>query len=118
MRVSSEWTWPESLDALRAAADSHRLLFENDAVRVLETRIAPRQTTPVHTHRWPGILYVLSIGHFVRRDPEGAVLVDTRGAGPLPSPGSAIWSDALPPHSLENVDTSRIHVIGVELKSS
>jgi hypothetical protein len=25
---------------------------------------------------------------------------------------------ALPPHSLENVDTSEIHVIGVELKST
>jgi hypothetical protein len=53
----------------------------------------------------------------VRRDPEGMVLVDTRG-GPLPLLGSAIWSDALPPHTLENVGTSKIQVIGVELKNS
>jgi hypothetical protein len=110
------WTWPESLDALQAAPESHRLLFENDAVRVLETIIAPRHMTPVHTHRWPGILYFLSIGHFVRRDVEGAVLVDTRG-GSLPPPGSAIWGDSLPPHTLENVDEAEIHVIGFELKS-
>jgi hypothetical protein len=113
-----EWSWPDSLDALKAAPESHRLLFENDAVRVLETTIAPRQTTPVHTHRWPGILYLLSIGHFVRRDANGATLVDTRRGGALPRPGSAIWSDALPPHTLENVDSSGIHVIGVELKRS
>ena len=111
------WTWPASLDALEAAPASHRLLFENDAVRVLETTIAPGETTPVHTHRWPGILYVLSFGHFVRRDADGAILVETREGGSVPQPGTAIWSSALPPHTLENVDTSEIHVIGVELKS-
>ena len=75
------WTWPDSLDALAAAPDSHHVLFENDVVRVLETRIAPGSTTQVHTHRWPGILYVLSFGHFVRRDGDGTLLVDTREGG-------------------------------------
>jgi hypothetical protein len=111
------WPWPDSLDALVAAADSHRRLFENDTVRVLETRIAPGETTQLHTHRWPGVLYILSRGDFVRRDGDGAVLVDTRGSGALPAPGAAIWSGSLPPHTLENVDTSEIHVIGVELKT-
>jgi hypothetical protein len=110
------WTWPDSLDAVEAAPASHRILFENDAVRVLETRIAPGETTQVHTHRWPGILYVLSFGHFVRRAGDGMLLLDTR-AGVVPQPGTALWSGALPPHTLENVDTSEIHVIGVELKS-
>jgi len=81
------WTWPDSLDALAAAPESHRRLFENDAVRVLETRIAPGETTEVHTHRWPGILYILSFGDFVRRDGDGLVLVDTRKGGEPPQPG-------------------------------
>ena len=114
--ATETWTWPASLDALAAAPDSHRLLFENDAVRVLETRIAPGQTTQLHTHRWPGILYILSFGDFVRRDSDGIVLVDSRSGGALPVPGTAIWSGALPPHTLENVDAADIHVIGVELK--
>jgi hypothetical protein len=109
-------SWPDSLDALVAAPESHRLIFENDVVRVLETRIAPGATTPVHTHRWPGVLYVLSFGHFVRRDDEGTVLVDSRDSGALPQPGAALWSAALPRHTLENVDTTEIRVIGVELK--
>jgi hypothetical protein len=45
------------------------------------------------------------------------VLVDTRNGGELPQPGTAIWSGSLTPHTLENVDTSEIHVIGVELKA-
>jgi len=111
------WTWPDALDALAAAPESHRSLFENESARVLETRIAPGETTQLHTHRWPGVLYVLSFGHFVRRDAAGTVLVDTRTGGALPAPGTAIWSGSLPPHTLENVDASEIHVIGVELKT-
>jgi len=110
------WTWPDSLDAAIAAPETHRVLFENDAVRVLETRIAPGETTRVHTHRWPGVLYVLSFGNFVRRDADGQLLVDTRG-GSIPAQGTAVWSDALAPHTLENVDSVDIHVIGVELKA-
>ena len=58
----------------------------------------------------------LSFGHFVRRDDQGAVMVDTREGGTLPEPGSALWTEPLAPHILENVDTAEIHVIGVELK--
>ena len=117
MRVNAEtWPWPDSLDALVAAPETHGLLFENDAVRVLDTRIGPGETTAVHTHRWPGVLYVLSVDHFVRRDGNGAVMLDTRVTGGLPQPGSAFWSDALPPHTLENVGSSEVWVIGFELK--
>ena len=54
------WEWPDSLDALVAAADFHRLVLETDDVRVLETTIGPGQTVPLHTHRWPSVLYVLA----------------------------------------------------------
>lgn len=112
----SDWMWPDSLDALTASPESHRLLFENDDVRVLETLIAPGETTPLHTHRWPGVLYVLSFGHFVRRDQDANVLVDSRATGSRPEAGAALSIAALPPHTLENVDTIEIRVIGFELK--
>jgi 3-hydroxyisobutyrate dehydrogenase-like beta-hydroxyacid dehydrogenase len=110
------WPWPDSLDALVAAPEHHLLLFENADVRVLETRIAPGGTTPVHTHRWAGPMYVRSFDHFVRRDGNGATLYDSRDGGDLPKPGSASWSPAFPPHSLENAGASAIDVITVELK--
>lgn len=110
------WEWPDSLDALVAAPEFHRLVFENDDVRVLDTRIGPGQTVPVHTHRWRSILYILSTGHFVRRDDEGSVLVDTRATDTLLEPGTAVWTAALPPHTFENVDGSEIRVLNIELK--
>ena len=46
-----EWEWPDSLDALLAAPRNHRLYFEHEDVRLLDTRIGPGETARVHTHR-------------------------------------------------------------------
>jgi len=110
------WVWPEELDALAAAAAHHMLLLENERVRVLETRIRGGETTAVHTHRWPNVQYVLSSPDFIRRDGEGAVLLDTRVAESRPEPPVTLWSEPLPPHSIENVGEADLHVIMVELK--
>lgn len=113
---SPAWPWPDSLDAMIAAPLHHTVLLENAHVRVLDTRIAPGQTVPLHTHRWSSVLYVLRWSDFVRRDHTGNVMVDTR-TQPSPSePPRVVWSGPLAPHSLENVGPSEIHVISVELK--
>jgi mannose-6-phosphate isomerase-like protein (cupin superfamily) len=113
---AESWRHRDSLDALMAAPGFHRVLFENDAVRVLEARIGPGETVPLHTHRWPSVLYVLASGHHVRRDGEGRVLGDTREAGAAPAPGTTMWITARPPHSVENVDDTEIRLLNVELK--
>ena len=109
------WEWPDELDALAAASEHHALLLENERVRVLETRIKAGETTAIHTHRWPNVQYVLSTSEFVRRDGAGAVLLDTRRAS-SPQPGATLWFEPLPPHSIENVGGTDLHVIMVELK--
>lgn len=76
--TASEWPWSESLDAMQATKNHHKVLLENDQVRVLEAWVAPGDTVPVHTHRWPGVIHVVSSSHFVRRDANGTVLVDSR----------------------------------------
>jgi hypothetical protein len=113
--MSNRQDWPDELDALVAAPLHHDLLFENEAVRVLGARIAPGQTVPLHTHRWPCALYILAWSDFVRRDAEGAVLLDTRISGKILQ-GSALWSGPLPPHTLENIGESVLHTLSVELK--
>jgi mannose-6-phosphate isomerase-like protein (cupin superfamily) len=110
----SDLAWPPELDALVAAPENHRLLLENDRVRVLDTEIAPGERTPLHTHRWPAVHYIVSWSDFVRRDANDATLVDTRGRGAL---SGAMWGPPLGPHSLENVGSRPIRVISVEVKS-
>jgi hypothetical protein len=50
--------WPPDLEAPRAAPAQHRVILENERVCVLDTRIAPGERTPVHTHRWPAVHHV------------------------------------------------------------
>src|ERR1700721_2786222 len=46
--------FPDGYDAVQAAPNSHRVVFENEFVRVLEiTMPAPGMTEPMHHHRWP-----------------------------------------------------------------
>ena len=114
------WPWDDALDALIASPDQHKLLFENDKVRVLDTHIAPGERTPVHTHRWSGVLYVLSWSQFVRYDDQGNILLDTRTVETMANPPTSLsmWSAVLPPHSFENVGTMPFHVISVEIKNN
>jgi hypothetical protein len=103
------------LDAMSAAPDHHSILLENDQVRVLDTKVAPGDRTPVHAHEWPAALYVLSWSDFVRRDAQGKVLADSRDR-PAPTLGSGLWIEPLPPHSVENVGSADLHIIAVEVK--
>ena len=111
------WRWPEELDALRAAPRQHGLMLENDRVRVLDTRVAAGETVPLHTHRWPAALYVVSWSDCVRRDETGAVVMDSRLAQRNPD-RIALWSPPLGPHTLDNVGVSELRVIVVELKDA
>jgi hypothetical protein len=114
--ASPQWSWPDELDAMIAAVAFHRNLFENDHVRFLEVIIRPGDFVPVHTHRWPSVVYVQSTSDFIRRDGQGRVLFDSRQAGALPTTPAIEWLGPLPPHSVENVGTSNVHLLTVELK--
>jgi mannose-6-phosphate isomerase-like protein (cupin superfamily) len=115
--MSSKEDWPDELDALIAAPEYHRLLFENEFVRVLDTNVPPGKMVPLHTHRWPSTLYILSWSDFVRRDGEGNVVVDSRNIS-KPAPGSAVRSEPLAAHTLENVGETELRVISVEMKTA
>jgi len=107
--------WPPELDGVIAASDHHKVLFENDEVRVIETIVQAGDTTPVHTHP-KTVMYVVSGSQFVRRDASDQVMVDTREQGESFVMPSVIWSDGTPPHVIENPGDEDLIVIGVELK--
>jgi quercetin dioxygenase-like cupin family protein len=104
------------LDAMAKAPDHHRVLLENDNVRVLDTKVASGERTPVHAHEWPAALYVLSWSDFVRYDPDGNVLVDSRTMTVKPGVGAALWTNPIGPHFVENVGQADLHILAIETK--
>ena len=116
--VRGAWPWPDSLDALRAAPDHHDVVLEDERVRVIRTHIAAGDLVPLHTHRWGGVAHLLSWSDFIRRDQEGKILFDSRTAGDRPAIPAVQWMPPLPPHTVENVGSSEILILIVELKSS
>ncbi|MGE5176841.1 MAG: hypothetical protein ACM3JJ_10755 [Hyphomicrobiales bacterium] len=110
------WVHDAALDAVVAAPGHHRLLLENDRVRVLHTRVGPGEKVPLHTHRWPAVYHVKSWSDFVRRNAAGEVMVDTRTASGVADMPPVVWLAPLEPHTLENVGDRDIDLVSIEVK--
>ena len=112
----SPWPYDDSLDALIADGKHHKLVMENERVRVLQTIIPPGAHTAVHTHRWPSVLYMLSVSDFLRYDDRGNVITDSRTAALPTPPGGAVYVPPMPPHSVRNIGLAEIRMLNVEWK--
>lgn len=111
-------SWPAELDAVIAAPENHKVLLENDHVRVLEVTLRPGEVEPLHSHRWPSVLHIQQAGHFLDRDAEGNVIFDSREAPPLELP-LTMWKGPEAPHSPVNLsEDTEIRLIRVELKQA
>ncbi len=118
---SSQWQWPESLDAVEAAPDSHHILLENDHVRVVEVEILPGEKEPTHTHRWPSVMLVDRAARIRYYDETEAVAFESDHRDPTEtarrSPPDIEWLEPEGPHAVENIDTVPYHAIRIELRS-
>lgn len=100
-----------NFDAVAVAPSSHRVLMEDDKIRVLRVEVAPGVTEPVHDHRWPSVMYfqqpqpityityklvngrpveteridapALKVSQTVRAEPEGLHAIKNRGSEPF-----------------------------------
>jgi hypothetical protein len=52
----------DSTDAVAAAPDHHKVILENDVVRVLEARVPLHSHEPPHTHPWASVFFEQTSG--------------------------------------------------------
>jgi hypothetical protein len=115
MTAGQPWAWPAEMDALLAAAGSHRVLLDSDRVRVLEVTIEPGTREPEHTHQAASVMIVDEPARI--RYYAGGILQFESRAHPEDPPGVRVrWMEPEGPHSVENIDHRRYHAIRVELK--
>jgi hypothetical protein len=103
------------MDALLAAPTSHRVLLENDRVRVLEVVIEPQTLEPEHTHRAASVMIVDEPAR-IRYYVGSAMQFESPEHSGAPPAVRVSWIEPEGPHSVENIDDRRYHAIRVELK--
>jgi len=99
---------PADLDPLKTAPDTHKLAFENAFVRVLEVRVPPGKTEPLHSHSRRVVVYLSDFD--TRVTEEGGKPQDH-----LRKAGLVRWSEPVV-HTVQNIGKTEGHVISVELK--
>ena len=103
MTKTDETEWPPHLDALIAAPANHRLLHEDDEVRVLEVTVQPGERENLHHHRWPSIMVVLARPNYRNFDAGGNEIPPAGG-----TPASPVLPRALrlPPQRLHAIEVA------------
>ncbi len=86
----------------------HKVLFENDRVRVLDVRIPPGETSEMHSHP-ASVVYALSSAQVEFSFPDG-----TRREVKIKE-GDVTWSDGTT-HEIKNIGVTPDWGIIVELK--
>lgn len=99
----------ENLDPVRLMPDTHKLVFENESVRVIESRVPPGATEPKHGHPHCVTVYLVDIDAEVKTFPDGRITRAHRAAG------TADWSEATV-HEVKNVGHTASHNFRVELR--
>jgi len=108
--------WPTTLDAPTAAPKNHRIVFENERVRVLDVVVDVGAREDLHAHCWPSFLYVFFRGKLRERDADGKVIREVSETPPSTAFPMTQWLESSAPHSIENMDSQPIHLLRVELK--
>ncbi len=102
--------FPDGYDAVQAAPNSHRVIFENTFVRVLEVTMPPvGKTEPLHHHRWPSFFLDWDTGgpspHVRYHRGDGTVVDQPSEPSPKhPGQWSVQWMKPEPLHAIETVE--------------
>jgi hypothetical protein len=116
-------SWDPALDAVVAAPKHHKVLFENDRLRVLEVTLEPNDEEPIHHHRWPSVFVFDQVkGPVNDFAPDGTQLPPNRdviraienwdGQGCL-----VVTMSPQPAGRVHNGSDTTIHGIRVEMKT-
>jgi quercetin dioxygenase-like cupin family protein len=111
----SPWPWPDSMDAVQAAPKNHKVLYEDENVRILSVTVEPGEKENPHSHRWPSVLIFDSYPKLKNTTSDGTILL-RNGVGPNDAFPVVISMPPQGPHSIEDMGTDPVHIYRVEFK--
>lgn len=97
-------------DIVKISPDVHQVLFENDAIRVLEVSVQPGAKVPLHTNP-ENVNYIVKPGTLRLIAPDGSsVDLDLAERQVIPAPVGR--------HAVENIGATEVRTICIELKAA
>jgi hypothetical protein len=99
----------KDLDPLKVTPQTHKLLFENRFVRVIESKVPSGEMEPKHGHPHSVTVYLADADSEIKTFPDEKTSRVHRIAG------TAGWSEATV-HEIKNVGATSSHNIRIELK--
>ena len=111
------------LDAVSAAPASHRVVFEDEHVRVLDIVLPPLAVEPVHVHALPSVITGDTGGAAGARftyttyelDNGDWKVVESHEITPTPG-RRTVWSPPEGPHSIANIGPVPVRFSRIEIK--
>jgi beta-alanine degradation protein BauB len=100
---------PNIPDVMTVGENGYNLLMENDRVRVMEVRLQPGQTSPMHNHPSDHVVYVLKGANLKLSFPDATTAEFTLAEGQV------LWIEA-GPHETQNIGSGDAHNLVIELK--
>lgn len=114
---SGNGSWERDRDAMAAAPHHHRVLFENEEVRVLEVTILPGEKEEFHTHECKSLFIVDSFADMRYYGANQEVLYERPAPPPHIARTTLTWKEPEGLHAIENVSQAQVlHGIRIELK--
>ena len=98
-------------DVMKVAggAETHKVVLDNDTLRMLDVRIKPGQKVAMHSHP-PNTVYFLTDCKSRVTGPDGKSQMAESKAD------TAVWRPGETKHAVENVGTAECHLVQTELK--
>jgi hypothetical protein len=132
-KFSADWPFPIAFDSVLAAPNNHKLLYEDDHVRLIEVTIRPGETENLHGHPYPSVFaFDASFGkcvgppgkcatafedHFLH--PDSLMNGNDRAVGGIPAgleaPNCAVLGPQAP-HAAHNKGHAPLHFYRIEFK--
>jgi quercetin dioxygenase-like cupin family protein len=95
-------------DIVEISPDVHKVIFENDTIRLLEVTVRPGATVPMHTNP-ENVNYILEGGTLRLINPDGSGAdVPLAEKQVIPAPAGR--------HAVENIGQTTVRTLCIELK--
>jgi hypothetical protein len=116
VRPTKACQWPDALDAVNAAPGNHKVVLENDRVRVLDVTVAPGEREKLHAHCRYSVMYLMQEGIYRDYDAKGGLAEEVKQAPPASKFPMTLWLGPQAPHAVHNLDPKPTRLLRIELK--